>query len=659
MNTRASSPTPLRNETLFQLLAVLGLVVLPHATHLPPWLTALVFSLGAWRWVAARQGLRLPVTWLRVPLTLLTLSAVFAHYGTLLGRDSGAALLIAMLGLKLLEVRETRDVYVVAFLGYFLIIIHFLFTQSMLMVAYMLVIVTLLTTVLIDLNRGRPTPLPVNLRLAGSLVGYALPLTLVLFVLFPRINGPLWGMPNDAYSGMTGLSDEMAPGRISQLSLSDAVAFRASFDDTLPLPQQRYWRGPVFTVTDGEGWRSGRRRDTAAIQSPSYRYFGKPLHYSVIVEPHNRAWLFALDLPASVPPASQITGDFQLLANQPLRERRRYDMTSYPDYRTGPLSDEERQRNLQLPAAGNPRARALAASWRRDTNSPLEIVQTALRMYREQHFVYTLSPPLIREEFVDGFLFDTRKGFCEHYAGSFAFLMRAAGIPARVVTGYQGGELNEIGNYLIVRQRDAHAWTEVWQDGVGWSRVDPTAAVAPERIERGIAPGLQGEGTAVRFEWTRDQLFNQVWRGLRHGWDALNTRWNQWVLGFDMQHQTQLLSRLSLAGFSWQTVATALMTLTGTVLALLVLRRLDAERRGGDPVTRLYQHFCKKLARRGLHRTVNEGPDDFAQRVSRARPDLARQIRSISALYIALRYGGHDPRLQLTRLRREVRAFRP
>lgn len=657
---KARATTPLRDHTLFQLLAVLGLVVLPHATHLPFWLTGLVFSLGAWRFVAARQGLRLPAAWIRVPLTLLTLSAVFAHYGTLLGRDSGAALLIAMLGLKLLEVRETRDVYVVAFLGYFLIIIHFLFTQSIPMVVYMLVIVTLLTAVLIDLNRDRTTPLPVNLRLAGSLVAYALPLTLVLFILFPRINGPLWGMPNDAYSGLTGLSEQMAPGRISQLSLSDAVAFRASFENQLPSPQQRYWRGPVFTHTDGEGWRGERHWNPAySAQAPSYRYFGEPFHYSVMVEPHNRPWLFALDLPARVPPASRITGDFQLLADQPLRERRRYDMISYPDYRTGPLSEEERHLNLQLPAAGNPRARALAAAWRRDTRSPAEIVQAALRMYREQDFVYTLSPPLVREEFVDGFLFTTRKGFCEHYAGSFAFLMRAAGIPARVVTGYQGGELNDLGNYLIVRQRDAHAWTEVWLEGLGWSRIDPTAAVAPERIERGIVPGLRQEGEAVRFESAHGPFFNQVWRNLRHGWDALNTRWNQWVLGFDIQRQTQLLSWLSLAGFSWQAVATALMTLIGAVLGLLVLRRLNAERRADDPVVRLYRHYCEKLARRGLPRAADEGPDDYAQRIIHARPDLARQVRSINALYVALRYGGHDPRIALTRLRREVRTFRP
>lgn len=659
MMRRRTPHPPLRRETLYFLLAALALVVLPHTPRLPLWLSALVFSLGAWRFAAARQQRRMPPTWLRILLTLLTLTAVFGHFGTLLGRDSGAALLIAMLGLKLLEIRETRDMYVVAFLGYFLVIIHFLFSQSMFMAVYMLGMVALLTAVLIDLNRSRAVTPAVNLRLASAMLARALPLMLVLFVLFPRISGPLWGLPNDAYSGMTGLSDEMTPGQISQLSQSEAVAFRAVFEGAPPEAQQRYWRGPVFSQTDGESWRAApRRNDAPQTRVPNYQSAGEPLRYSVMIEPHNKLWLFALDLPADVPPLSEINDEFQLLARQPVRERLRYDMRSYTDYRTDALSETERRRYLQLPFGGNPRARNLAAEWRR-AGSPAEIVQNALRMYRTENFIYTLSPPLIMDDFVDGFLFETRKGFCEHYAGSFAFLMRAAGIPARVVTGYQGGELNELGNYFIVRQRDAHAWTEVWLDGRGWLRVDPTAAVAPERVERGIDLGLQENGEAVRFELQRSPLLGKMWRGLRHGWDAVNTRWNQWVLGFDAQRQSQLLSWLSLGGLSWQAVAVGVSALISALLCLLVLQSLNGERRDRDPVARLYQRYCDKLARRGLPRAAHEGPDHYARRVSRVRPELARQVLAISALYIALRYGRRDVHTWLPRLRREVRAFHP
>ncbi len=660
MMRRGTLHPPLRGETLYYLLAVLALVVLPHTPHLPPWLSILVFSLGAWRFIAARQQRRMPPAWLRILLTLVTLTVIFADYGTLLGRDSGTALLIAMLGLKLLEIRETRDIYVVVFLGYFLVIIHFLFSQSMFMAVYMLGMVAVLTAVLIDLNRRQSAAPLINLRLAGAMLARALPLMLVLFVLFPRISGPLWGLPNDAYSGMTGLSDEMSPGQISQLGQSDAIAFRANFEGAPPEAQQRYWRGPVFSQTDGESWRAAPRRGGALqTQVVNYQALGEPLRYAVMIEPHNKLWLFALDLPAEVPPFSDINDEFQLLSRQPVRERLRYEMRSYPDYKTGALSETERQRYLQLPIGGNPRARGLATEWRRRAASPAEIVQTALRLYRTENFIYTLSPPLIGDNFVDGFLFDTRKGFCEHYAGSFAFLMRAAGIPTRVVTGYQGGELNELGNYFIVRQRDAHAWAEVWLDGSGWQRVDPTAAVAPERVERGIDLSPQEEGMAVRFELQRNPLLNTLWRGMRHGWDAVNTRWNEWVLGFDAGRQSDLLSWLSLGGLTWQSVAIGLLTVIGVILCLLVLRLLNAERRGNDPVTRLYQRFCRKLARRGLARAAHEGPEDYARRVSRVRPELAHQVRTISALYIALRYGARGDHTCLPRLRREVRAFHP
>jgi len=647
----------LRSATLYRLLAALALVVVPHALHLPLWLSGVAVGLGIWRYIAARRQLRLPPTWLRIALTVLTLGAIFGQYGTLLGRDAGAALLIAMLGLKLLELREPRDVYVVGCLGYFLVIVHFLYSQTPLLVVYMLATVVLLTATLIDLNRREHAPLRPLLRLAATLVGYAVPLMLAAFILFPRISGPLWGLPNDAYSGMSGLSNEMAPGRISQLSLSDAVAFRVEFEGALPPPQQRYWRGPVFSLTDGERWRGGPL-DERERGAPSFVALGAPFRYSVTLEPHDQRWLFALDLPAELPAGARASEEFQLYAPQAVRERQRYTLTSYPDYRTVDMSEAERRRTLQLPAEGSPRARALAADWRAHATSSADVVQAALRMYREQNFVYTLTPPRIDDDFVDGFLFGTRRGFCEHYAASFAFLMRAAGIPARVVTGYQGGELNSIGNYLVVRQRDAHAWTEVWLGDSGWLRVDPTAAVAPERIERGIDPALQRASEAVRFSSHENAWLGRLARGARQGWDAFNNRWNQWVLAYGPERQRSLLGWFSLVGFAWQTIAACLLAAVGATLAWVVLQSFTIQRNKGDAVTRCYQRFCAKLARRGLARLAHEGPADYARRARDALPGVAHEIDIISQLYIALRYQRTDPR-RLALLCRKVRAFRP
>ena len=657
---RASTATAFRPEVLIRMLAVLGLVVAPQLPRLPPWLVVVSLAFAAWCYFITRRSLKLPSLWLRILLSTLLLMAVYAHYGTLLGRDVGAALLIAMLALKLMEIREARDIYVTVFLGYFLIIIGFLFSQSLWMAGYMLVVVTLLTSVLIDLNRTRLTAIGSNLRLAASLLLRALPLALVVFILFPRISGPLWGMPKDAYNGMIGLDEEMAPGLISDLIQSDAVAFRAGFDGPIPPPRQRYWRGPILWQTDGMAWRTGHPwSPVLRSDPPPLVASGDAVTYTVTLEPHNRRWLYALDLVGTAPPDTKIAPDFLLLRAAPLRERLRYTVTSYPDGVASRLSGLERQRALQLPARGDPQARALAQEWHRRYHDPATIVQQALQMFHNQPFIYTLHPPAIVGDFVDRFLFTTRKGFCEHYAASFTFLMRAAGIPARVVTGYQGGELNPIGNYLIVRQRDAHAWSEVWLDGHGWTRVDPTAAVAPERIDLSIDNRQQDIGDAVRFELPQAAWLAALWRETHFAWDALNNKWNQWVLSYGVERQADLLGWLSLGGLSWQNMAILLLAVVGAMLVGMVIFMLKRERQAEDAIVRTYQAFCRKLARRGLSRRSYEGPVDFARRVAAQRPDLAGQVHGIIKLYTALRYGAYQTPAALDMLRRAVRHFRP
>ena len=656
----ANGETGFRPEVLRRLLAVLGLVVAPQLPALPAWLIVVSLALGAWCYLITRRLFRMPPLWLRILLSALVLMAVYAQYGTLLGRDVGAALLIAMLALKLIEIKTARDIYITVFLGYFLIIIGFLFTQNLWMAGYMLVMVTLLTAVLNDLNRTRVTDVFTNLRFAATLLLRALPLALVVFVLFPRISGPLWGLPKDAYSGMIGLDNQMAPGQISELIQSDAVAFRASFDGPIPPPRQRYWRGPVLWDTDGSAWRAGPLWDPLPRnEPPSFDHAGKAMRYTVTMEPDNRPWLYALDLVASTPADARIAPDFLLLRPAPLRERLRYAVTSYPDAVANHLSRLERQRALQLPAGGNPQARALARQWRREFHDPAAIVQQALRMFRNEPFVYTLHPPPIARDFVDNFLFHTRRGFCEHYAASFTFLMRAAGIPARVVTGYQGGELNPIGNYLIVRQRDAHAWSEVWLDGRGWTRVDPTAAVAPERIELSIDNRQETAGDAVRFEVPHAAWLAALWRDTLFGWDALNNKWNQWVLSYGMERQADLLGWLNFGGLAWQNTAILLLTLAGAAMVGIVILLFKRERRSEDIIVRMYQDFCRKLARRGLSRRPYEGPTAFAERVATQRPDVAGQVRNIAKLYSTLRYGLHPSPAGLDVLRRAVRHFRP
>ncbi|BCB26315.1 protein-glutamine gamma-glutamyltransferase [Sulfurimicrobium lacus] len=635
------------------LLASIALAIAPHLARMPLWVGPLCLALGLWRLAIERDNRPLPQKWLLLLLAGAATAGIASHYHTLFGRDAGVALLVVMSFLKLMELKALRDTMVVLFLGYFLVITGFLYSQTIPTALYLLLVVLINTATMIgynDVNDGlsvRP-----RLRLAGILLAQAVPLMLLLFVLFPRV-GPLWGLPKDAFSAVTGLSDSMSPGTISQLIRSDAIAFRVKFDGPPPHRNLRYWRGPVLWDYDNGTWSTRQPRDRAPAQLLP---LDKALSYTVTLEPHNRRWLFALDLPETLPPGSRAGRDLTILAQAPVQQRLRYSLSSATRYRFDVDPDAgEMERALRLPARGNPQARELAGRWRSTLKNPRAVVAQALGMFRNEAFVYTLNPPLTGPQAVDDFLFATRRGFCEHYAGALVFLMRAAGVPARVVTGYQGGELNPLGDYMIVRQSDAHAWAEVWLEKEGWVRIDPTAAVSPNRIESGIAAALPGAELPPALL----QLDAAWLRRARLSWDLLNNNWNQWVLGYDQQRQTRFLSRFNRALASWQGMALAMVTgIAALLLGIASWMLWHTPRRGKDPVHAAYEKFCARLARRGIARATNEGPADFAARATRMRPDLAQQIGFITQRYIELRYGRrHSTRLP--ELRRAVRRFRP
>jgi transglutaminase-like putative cysteine protease len=621
--------------------------------RLPMWVSAMVLLALGWRAFVAGRRAWLPGRWLLIAAAIASTAGVLATFGPVLGRDASVALLAVMMALKCLELRTLRDANIVVCLGYFLIVTNFLYSQTIPTAVYMLVVLAWLTATTVSLQDfgAQMSPLQV-LRTAATMLLQAAPLMLVLFVLFPRVQGPVFGIPQATSAGVTGLSDRMSPGDLSHLGLSDEVAFRVQFHTPAPKPAQLYWRGPVLWDFDGRTWTMGAPGPTSL---PRHEATTLPVRYTVTLEPHHMRWLFAVDLPASLPPGAVLTDDYQLIARRTVDVRQRYELTSHLGYRMGvdqpPASLE---RALRLPSGTNPRSLELGQSIGKASASDAEAVNSALNFFRTQLFFYTLVPPELGRDPVDDFLFQTRRGFCEHYASAFVFLMRAAGVPARVVTGYQGGEINPLGDYLIVRQSEAHAWAEVWLAGQGWVRVDPTGAVSPARIETGIAAAIpRGEPLpgAARGEL---QLIKQ----LRFTLDVVANSWNQWVLGYTPDRQSKFLNRVGMATPNWQNLAAVLTAATGVVVLFLtafILRRLWAS--PADPIVRAYRTFCRKLERAGLAREAAEGPSDFAQRVTRARPALAARVGAITQLYIELRYAGAGP--ERTRaLETMVRAFR-
>ncbi len=649
---------PLSGREVLSVAAVLLLALMPHMSRFPLILDFGFLCACLWRYLGAHAVLPLPdrehrLLWLLKQLVAIAaFITIYIAFRGRLGRDAGVELLAALLGLKLLEMRSPRDYYVVTFLCYFLVVTNFFYSQTIPTALYMLGVVVGATTVLIQYN----TPLRFRqprtmLRLSATLTAQAVPLMLLAFVLFPRIPGPLWGLPQDAFDAVTGLSDTMTIGEITRLGMSNEIAFRVQFHGPEPRARARYWRGPVLWHSDGRTWHVASFADTPPpVEHEGPRYF-----YTVTMEPHRKQWLLGLDVVTGKERGIIQTADYALKTQQPVRKRMRYDLDSATEYRMMALSDAERTAALDLPRGYHPRARALAAEWRAQSTNAEEIIERALNFYRAQKFIYSLTPPTLPGDTVDDFLFTTHEGFCEHFAASFVILMRAAGIPARVVTGYQGGEYNEVGAYMVIRQRDAHAWAEVYLDQRGWVRVDPTAAVAPARVSLGFFDA-EPRG-APKASFARDGFGGRLWTRMSDSFDAITYGWNQWVLGYTSQQQRSLFEELGFEDIDYGsliiglTIALAVMT---SALGVLLWRTTRPLR---DPVSVAYAVFCTKLARLGFTRGATEAPLAYAERVVRMRSDLADEVRAITKLYGHLRYGrgGIDAKV----LRRRVTSFNP
>ncbi|KAF3999858.1 transglutaminase family protein [Glaciimonas immobilis] len=688
-----------KSDTLFLLFAC-SMVLLPHIDHLPIWISITCALTLLWRATITWQGMRLPRPVLLLPLAFFALLAVYLNDRTMFGRDAGVKMLVLLLTFKLLEMRARRDVFVVLFLSFFLVLTTFFYSQSILTALLVIATIIVLLTAQISFQFTGVIPrLRQRLRMGSMVLMLAIPLTLVLFLLFPRIQGPLWGMPGDANGGRSGMSDSMAPGTISQLAMSEEIAFRVKFMDPAPAPAQRYWRGAVLTNFDGRTWTrrvqrqvqhqpSSSETDSSSSDSSSpdsSLLDPSPLNappkasirQQITMEPSGQHWLFALEMPqfapaleTNPPSRSHINADRELLSDRPIGDRVRYDVTSEIDtdgnhFDLANDTFAALQQALTLPRGFNPRTIALAAKLRSETSGDSDMVNAVLQLFHNENFSYTLEPPLLGRDNVDEFLFSTRAGFCEHYASAFVVLMRAANIPARVVTGYQGGEINQVDGYMTVRQSDAHAWAEVWKEGVGWERVDPTAAVAPERIQKPLHQLLPRSylGGLINLNPAQNSWWNKL-PDIRANWEALGNNWNQWVLNYSPDRQKGLLQYFGIQQMSWQMLV-GLMIGMGSLALAVVLLPLLLVRNKIDPLDKLYSLFCKRMVKYGMSRELHEGPLAYRERLCAAPSALKPQAKIAITLFLrsyeALRYGVNNgpDKITLKALKIQFKKLKP
>ena len=636
------------------LILALAAALAPLVFHLPSWALAWCGACWGYQLIQRRRGWAAPARLVRLAIFVAGMAAVLVSAGLRFEGGDFITLLAVMAGIKPMEVHNRRDSMIAIFLAYFLVIASLFVFETLAMTVYLFISVWITTGVLIHVNhpKGRIRP---QLALASRLLLVAMPLMVLLFLLFPRLSGSFWGAPWTGV-GQTGFSSILRIGDVSRLALVDAPAFSVSFDASIPSVDRLYWRGIVFGRFDGRTWHPDRNQ---GVRREPIGGTGLT-QYAVILEPHGYRHLFVLDLPVGATPVGTIMADHSLVARRSVRQRLHYSASSILDFRDIQVAAPGRD-HLQLPPGRNPRAVALGNQWARRHDSPAAVVDAALAFFRNNGFVYTLQPDRLGRDAVDDFLFTSRKGFCEHFASAFAILMRAAGVPSRIVGGYQGGQWNALGNFFTVRQSDAHAWCEVWLPDRGWVRVDPTFVVAPERIDMGLEDALSGSWLPDFLDGA-DGPLKRWTETLRLTWEAVNTRWNMWFMGFSAEDQIVLLKRLGihlgrLEG--WLLV----LALPPAFIVVMVLaghlhRRLRMRREQDDALI-IYNRFLHRMSQVGLTKAGHQGPLVYAGLAARRLPALKPEIEAITDRYVRLRYGRGGSTQDLQDFRRCVQRFRP
>ncbi len=631
-------------DTLF-LLVVIAWVVLPQIGNLPLWCSALAAGVLVWRGTLALQSKPLPSKWWLLVLLAVTIAATFNTHRTLMGRDAGVTMIVVLLALKTLELRAKRDAFVVFFLSFFTMLTNFFFSQSLLTAAAMLIALLGLLTALVNAHMpvGKP-PLMQAAKTAGWMALLGAPVMALLFILFPRM-APLWGVPSDAMSGRSGLSASMQVGNIASLALDDSIAMRVRFAGATPPQSAMYFRGPVLSSFNGRDWQPLRANLPGRLQLPAnLQVSGAETRYEVSLEPNNRPWVILLDAVPAKPTLAgamanaqlAMSADLQWVADRPFTDLARYSAASYTNFRYGPSQMQiGLQEYVALPPSFNPRTLQLAADLRatpelRNARAP-ELVNAVLNRLRTGGYSYTLEPGVFGEHTADEFWFDRKEGFCEHIASSFVILMRALDVPARVVTGYQGGERNNVDGFWVIRQSDAHAWAEVWVAGQGWVRVDPTSAVAPGRT--GTFARLQAPQGLVAGALTG--VFGAVnpnfLANMRATWEAVNNGWNQWVLNYTQTKQLNLLKDIGFESPSWE-------DLLYLLLGILVFVSLCGaawtlwEKSRHDPWLRLLWRARKRLVKAGMTLAPNAPPRTMAARLDAGQTEIRAWLLRLEAM---------------------------
>lgn len=663
----------LNPKNLQSLLFALFAVLIPHMFFMPVSLAAVVFTvLMLWQILLYKTGnfQKAQQKWLQYAVVLIGLGLIYLHFRTFLGVEAGCATLALILLGKAFEVKNYRDAVIELNFALFVVAALFLYGQSILIAVAAVIAIVACLYAMYQLQNFRQDFEEMSdqqvtssqltqqaFKIVIKLILLASPLMVLLFLFFPRFP-PLWNIPLSNSQAKTGVTDEMSPGDIAQLSQSSELAFRVIFaqnqiNQAPPISAEMYWRAMVLEDFDGIKWTQnprtkynfGVRQTSQNSQLPKWYTVDtnaqsiKQLPYQMIIEPTYQPWLYALDFSKATEPL-MMKADGSIQSLQPISRRQNYQLTYLE---TTPKLDLEIQQipqniNLRLPQAGNPKSQAFAQQlFKQNQQNPERYAHAVLSWIRTQQFSYTLSPPLLKDERIDDFLFRTKAGFCEHYASAYANLMRMAGIPARVVVGYQGGRAAPDGQSWEVRQLDAHAWTEVWFAGKGWVRIDPTAAIAPDRINLGMQNYAQQNDHVFGEQQNAWNMQQQRWATQAKIWvDYVNFQWQSKVVGFDQNSQQNWLKKLSIGNLTQQLI---LMIIAMAVLIALMVWWLSRQQKKQQSQLEIeLSLLSKKLENNQLQRREHEPVLTWLNRIYNAQNLVDHRLIQIIELYTRHQY---------------------
>ena len=662
-------------DSLILIMLSQFVVSLPHVFNVSFWALLAIGLCVLWRWMIFSNRWVFPNVWVRILLVVAFSMGVLLTEGIAHRIETWTALLMVAFALKLIETKTRRDGYAVLFLACFVLSTTFIYDQGIGLAIYVLVALLVVIAGMVSMNQWHAqVDILASVKASSKLLAQAIPFALVLFVLFPRIP-PMWSVPT-ANTAQTGLPDEVSPGDIASLAKSDAIAFRVTFDDAAPSNDQLYWRALVYPHFAQGTWSLPDPLRDKRLTYPidwvddtvTYKFVPKvagldKVSYQVLMEPTNNRRMFALDLALSATNETGLTRDYRLVSRTPIKTLTRYSIDSYPQaVLDSYLPSSIREANLSLPVGDNPRMREYARRLYRKADGEEDYIEKVLQEIREKEYRYTLRPPLLpKRDSVDTFWFDTQAGFCSHYAGAFVYLMRAAGIPARMVGGYQGGESNPVTGHMIVRQYQAHAWAEVWLEGRGWVRVDPTAAVAPERVEQGLDAALSDGDRSSLSAFTSIRLGDGLGLArLMYMWESLEYRWYRYVVGYDSDKQNDFLKNL-LGEVTPTRIAIALIV-AGSLCVLLIAvpMLMGRSTKPQHPVLKIFSRFVARVEKKGWKRQNEESPTQFILRLSKLQSSSGS---SLSPLVSLLERALFDPKFepskeQLADLEKRLERFR-